>query len=37
MKSVESKSAKHDELIQIGYGILGTVEEQWSDLDVSRN
>ena len=33
MKSVDFKSAKRDELVQRGYDILGTVGDQWSDLE----
>ncbi|MGB5895379.1 MAG: HAD family acid phosphatase [Ignavibacteriaceae bacterium] len=33
MKSVDFKTAKRDELVQIGYDILGTVGDQWSDLE----
>ncbi len=33
MKSLDFKSAKRDELVQGGYNILGTVGDQWSDLE----
>ncbi len=33
MKSLEFKSAKRVELVQRGYDILGTVGDQWSDLE----
>lgn len=33
MKSLDFKSAKRDELVQTGYDILGTVGDQWSDLE----
>ncbi|MFC2094400.1 HAD family acid phosphatase [Bacteroidota bacterium] len=33
MKSVDFKSAKRDELVQMGYGILGTVGDQWGDIE----
>jgi len=33
MKSLDFKSAKRDELVQRGYDILGTVGDQWSDLE----
>ena len=33
MKSVDFKSAKRDELVQRGYDILGTVGDQWNDLE----
>ena len=33
MKSLDFKSAKRDELVQRGYHILGTVGDQWSDLE----
>ncbi|MGB5848455.1 MAG: HAD family acid phosphatase, partial [Ignavibacteriaceae bacterium] len=33
MKLVDFKTAKRDELVQIGYDILGTVGDQWSDLE----
>jgi len=33
MRSIDFKSAKRDELVQRGYDILGTVGDQWSDLD----
>ena len=33
MKSFEFKSAKRVELIELGYEIIGTVGDQWSDLE----
>ncbi len=33
MKSVDFKSAKRVELVQEGYEIIGTVGDQWSDLE----
>ncbi len=33
MRSIDFKSAKRDELVQGGYNILGTVGDQWSDLE----
>jgi len=33
MKSVDFKSAKRVELIEMGYEIIGTVGDQWSDLE----
>ncbi len=33
MKSLEYKSAKRDELVQKGYEIIGTVGDQWSDIE----
>jgi acid phosphatase len=33
MRSIDYKSAKRDELVKIGYDILGTVGDQWSDLE----
>ena len=33
MKSLDFKSAKRDKLVQRGYDILGTVGDQWSDLE----
>jgi len=33
MKSIDFKSAKREKLVQIGYDILGTVGDQWSDLE----
>jgi predicted secreted acid phosphatase len=33
MKSVDFKSAKRGELVQGGYDILGTVGDQWGDLE----
>ncbi len=33
MKSLEFKSSKRVELIELGYEIIGTVGDQWSDLE----
>jgi len=33
MKSVDFKSTKRDELVRKGYGILGTVGDQWGDME----
>jgi len=36
-KSVDFKSAKRVELIEMGYEIIGTVGDQWSDLEGSHH
>ncbi|MFB3057197.1 MAG: HAD family acid phosphatase [Ignavibacteriaceae bacterium] len=33
MKSVDFKSTKRVELVQMGYEIIGTVGDQWSDFE----
>jgi len=33
IRSIDFKSAKRDELVKIGYDILGTVGDQWGDLE----
>jgi predicted secreted acid phosphatase len=37
IKSVDFKSAKRIELVQRGYDILGTVGDQWGDLEGSHH